>query len=335
MALEVSIESPDWRATSFRDLLRQDLELWNRALNSGPDMLTSIPSVDGVLSQASNTSLVRYYSIATYATGQLVGSYRITHSAHARSGVANICICVDVPYQGQGAGNALLEHALQTLDNNRDFRATDLVTTIQIKRGTDSEALKFCLARGFSEARRCVVQKLTLSGRHHSSPSISDFTIETARSFPPSEWIVQLAPIFRSHFSLFPPNAHTGTPIARIEQFDAFMHALFAMEPYMFLSVARNKSAEIVGFSYTRSDGFATAYIGDTHVLPEYRHQGIAHALKEANYDALASACPLVREVVTSTDVKNSIMLRVNKSFGFVPVATTVHLRMHIEHGQC
>jgi ribosomal protein S18 acetylase RimI-like enzyme len=103
----------------------------------------------------------------------------------------------------------------------------------------------------------------------------------------------------------------------------------------MFLSVARNKSAEIVGFSYTRSDGFATAYIGDTHVLPEYRHQGIAHALKEANYDALASACPLVREVVTSTDVKNSIMLRVNKSFGFVPVATTVHLRMHIEHGQC
>lgn len=215
----------------------------------------------------------------------------------------------------QGLGDSLYRAAVATL--------TDPISVDTRVHEDDQASLRFAEARGFVETKRDFVSALNLEGKDFPAPELpGGLTLVRLSEADSSDVRHRLHEVFED-VRRDVPRTSPATPLS----FEFFQEQTID-DPHFLLDGLHLAvdGQEIVGFTgmfESTEPGVAEQWL--TGVRRECRGKGVARALKVAGIRFAKERG--FRTILTDNDSRNSAMLAVNESLGFVRRSGLVSLR--------
>lgn len=262
----------------------------------------------------------RYFKqrlVAMNDAGTAVGFGRVSHLPEQfHPGKYQVRVIVDLDWQRRGHGGALFQALLDRLQARHAISVRTWVTE------SDAPSIRFATKRDFVEMRREWQSRLDVDAFDPASfatalPRIAGHgititTLADRAGADPNLWpaMYELDTICATDV----PDIDPYTPVPYEEFVTTYLTAPYVLADGFF--IARHGDRYVGVARLWSSDEEPDILNQDlTGVLPEYRGQGIAMALKLATIEYARAHGK--REIRTWNDTANRAMLRINEALGF------------------
>lgn len=289
----LAADSDRWWAAAER------FELWSSALKDSAGILSTHVQAP---SSAHLYQAVRGDEI--YAVGYAFPEHFHTRTEHVRVAVAP-------DRRGEGAGRNLLESIAQHSSN----RGASVLLAAECTQTALPESVSHLLAETtFERQDVSVEQVLSIRAGSEPVPAPPGSQILTWENACPDELVERYAGLVADGFDLEPAESSD-----LVRQFRAAERQARELGKTMVVSVAISDAGRLLGhtrISFERLNP-QQATQGVTLIAPQFRRQGWASRLKEANTRRLRELSPSTTQLVTVNSTTNTPILKLNESLGY------------------